>query len=55
MYAADPKVVGGGALAVTGLGLPIGWYFTAAVVLMVVGFIVVRATMRHRRRLEAVE
>ena len=45
-----PVVVGGGALAVTGLGLPLGWYFTAAVALMVVGFIVVRATMRHRRQ-----
>ena len=40
----------GGGLAVTGLALPFGWYFVIAVVVVVLGFLLVRLAMRRKAK-----
>ncbi len=42
----------GGALAVTGLALPLGWYVVLGVAVIVIGFLLVRTAMKHRKRAE---
>lgn len=49
MYTGQSGPVAGG-LALTGLALPFGWYFVAAIALIVVGYLLVRHAVRARDR-----
>ncbi len=51
MYGGNGGIIaGGGALAATGLGMPLGWYFTASVAMLTVGFVLTRIAVRRRQR-----